>query len=92
MTAPLQSLLNLPGGVEIDFDDLFFSRLPAQHARSYQPVDAHFSWLLKKSLRFTVAGENLLQPQYKKFAGDNGKPGRHSARGGCRAHLVPLMS
>ncbi len=73
-TAVIQSLLNLPGSVEFDFDYRFFSRLPAQSVRSYQTMDAHASWLLKKSLRLTVTGQNLLQPQRDEFQGDNGSP------------------
>jgi hypothetical protein len=37
-------------------------------------MDVHLSWLLKKSFRFTAAGQNLLQPQHNEFAGDNGNP------------------
>ena len=71
-TATIQSLLNLPGDVEADFDYRYFSRLPAQNVRSYQTMDAHVSWLLKNSFRLTIAGQNLLQPQHNEFAGDNG--------------------
>jgi hypothetical protein len=48
--------------------------LPAQRVRSCQTMDVHLSWLLKKSFRFTAAGQNLLQPQHNEFAGDNGNP------------------
>jgi iron complex outermembrane recepter protein len=73
-TATLQSLLDLPHGVEFDFDYRFVSRLPAQNVHSYQTVDMHTSWAPNKSLRLTVAGRNLLQPHHHEFAGDNGNP------------------
>jgi iron complex outermembrane receptor protein len=72
--ATLQSQVNLPHRAEFDFDYRFVSRLPAQLVESYQTMDAHTSWLLNKSLRFTVSGRNLLQPHHHEFAGDNDLP------------------
>jgi iron complex outermembrane receptor protein len=72
--ATFQSLLNLPHGVEFDFDYRFVSRLPAQKAQSYQTMDAHASWKLCKSFRLNFAGRNLLQPEHEEFLGDNDNP------------------
>jgi iron complex outermembrane receptor protein len=72
--ATLQSQLNLPHSAEFDFDYRFVSRLPAQMAERYQTMDAQASWLLDKSLRFTVSGRNMLQPHHHEFAGDNDLP------------------
>ena len=73
-TATLQSQFNLPHSLELDLDDRFVSRLPAQRVQSYQTADAHASWMATKSIRFDVTGRNLLQPHHHEFAGDNDNP------------------
>ena len=73
-TATLQSLFDLPHATEFDFDYRFVSRLPAQKVLAYQTMDLHASWMPVKSLRFTVAARNLLQPHHHEFAGDNDNP------------------
>ncbi len=72
--ATLQSLLDLPHGVDVDLDYRFVSRLPAQRVQSYQTMDAHASWRLGKSLQFSLDGRNLLQPHHHEFQGDNDLP------------------
>lgn len=70
--ASLQSMFTLPHGIEFDQDFRFVSRLPAQHVPSYQTMDAHLAWTLRKHLTIAANGRSLLQPHHHEFTGDNG--------------------
>lgn len=70
--ASVQSMLTWPHGIEFDQDYRFVSRLPAQHVRSYQTMDAHLGWTVRNHVTLAVNGRDLLQPSHHEFTGDNG--------------------
>ena len=68
----LQSFFAIPGGVELDADVRYASRLPAQSVPDYTTGDARISWKRGKHFEIFAAGRNLLQPSHQEFTGDNG--------------------
>ena len=70
--ASFQSLLNLPGHVELDFSYRFVSALPAQAVSAYQTADLRCGWRFGERIEFSVVGQNLFQPSHPEFAGDPG--------------------
>jgi iron complex outermembrane receptor protein len=76
----LQSGFQLAKSFNLDLAYRYVSSLPGQapngfpdlYVRSYSTADATFRWRFSKDFGFTVAGQNLLQPQHVEFAGDPG--------------------
>jgi len=66
----LQSSLDLPKRFTFDFQVRYISDLPAQKVPAYATGDTVLSWRATENLRFTVVGQNLLQPNHPEFLGD----------------------
>ena len=66
----LQSLLNLPGNLELDTSIRYISALPAQAVRDYWTADARIGWRPSRQWELSIAGQNLLQPRHAEFGGD----------------------
>jgi iron complex outermembrane receptor protein len=65
--ARLQSLVNLPGGGEVDASYRYVSALPAQNVAAYHEADLRFGWAVSPALELSVAGQNLLSPYHVEF-------------------------
>jgi iron complex outermembrane receptor protein len=57
----LQSLWNLPYGLEIDPKARFVDNLPSSGVPSYWTCDLHLGWHLNKNLEFSLVGQNLIK-------------------------------
>lgn len=68
----IQSLVDLPGHLEIDSTFRFVSALPAQTVKSYETVDVRIGWRPTRALEMSLVGQNLLQPHHAEFAGNPG--------------------
>ena len=77
--AGLQSLVNLPGGGEVDASYRYVSALPAQNVAAYHEADLRFGWAASPALELSVAGQNLLSPYHLEF-GHGTPPGVGIAR------------
>ena len=70
--ATVQTRFNLPHGFEFDQTYRYVSALPAQGVEGYNTADVRFAWAATRQLEFSVAGQNLLQPQHPEFGRDPG--------------------
>lgn len=68
----VQSLLDLPGNLELDLTYRYVSALPAQSVRSYSTADARIGWRLGRQFDLTFVGQNLFQPRHLEFRSDPG--------------------
>jgi iron complex outermembrane receptor protein len=67
-----QSDFNLTKAVSLDLTYRFVSKLPAQKINAYSTGDVQFAWKPKPYIRFSIVGQNLLQPYHYEFASDPG--------------------
>jgi iron complex outermembrane receptor protein len=65
--ASLRSLLDLPGGIELDAWLRWVDRLPFPEVPSYTELDLHLGWHLNRSLEFSLVGQNLLHRRHPEF-------------------------
>jgi iron complex outermembrane receptor protein len=70
--ADFQSLFDLPKHFEIDGTYRYSGALPAQAVHPYSTVDVRLGWHFKRTLDFSVVGQNLLRPSHEEFGGDPG--------------------
>jgi iron complex outermembrane receptor protein len=67
-----QSLLDLPGRLNLDLTYRYVSALPAPAVKAYSTADLRFGWRAGQQLDLSVVGQNLLQPHHAEFAGNPG--------------------
>ncbi|MGH9397674.1 MAG: TonB-dependent receptor plug domain-containing protein [Terriglobia bacterium] len=70
----IQSLFNLPKHFEFDQTYRYVSALPAISVPAYGTADLRLGWRPTGHLEFSLAGQNLLQPQHVEFAGSDPGP------------------
>ena len=67
-----QSGFDFPKAVSLDLLYRYISALPGQSVRAYSSGDVSLAWSMTPHLRFSVVGQNLLQPHHAEFGGDPG--------------------
>jgi iron complex outermembrane receptor protein len=67
-----QSDFDLSKALSLDLTYRFVSKLPAQKINAYSTGDVQFAWKPRPYIRFSIVGQNLLQPQHYEFASDPG--------------------
>ena len=67
-----QSGFDLPKAVSLDLLYRYVSALPGQNVRAYSSADVSLGWNMTKTFRFSVVGQNLLQPHHAEFGTDPG--------------------
>ena len=60
----IQSLLDLPGNLNLDLTYRYVSALPAPAVKAYSTADLRFGWRFGRQFDLSVVGQNLLQPQH----------------------------
>jgi iron complex outermembrane receptor protein len=68
----IQSFLDLPGNVELTLAYRYVSALPTQQVDAYGTADIRLAWRASQKIRFSVVGQNLLQPRHAEYGGDPG--------------------
>lgn len=68
--AMVQSSLDMKKALSLDLDYRYVSKLPGQAVPAYSTADANFTWRANDHLRFSVVGQNLLQPHHAEFGSD----------------------
>jgi iron complex outermembrane receptor protein len=63
----LQSMVDLPGNLEMDLGVRFVDELPAINIAGYTELDARLGWNPVEQLRFSIVGQNLLHSQHREF-------------------------
>jgi iron complex outermembrane receptor protein len=66
----MQSYLDLPKQIGVDFEFRHISALVAQNVPAYSTANLHASWRPNPHVELSVAGENLFQPSHAEFASD----------------------
>ena len=66
-SASLRSLLNLPGGFELDLTGRYVDRISALDIDSYLELDARIGWKVNQNLELSIVGTNLLDEQHQEF-------------------------
>ena len=70
----LRSLIDLPGGVELDAWLRWVDRLPFPQVESYTELDLHLGWHPVRSVELALVGQNLLHRRHAEFgAGPTGE-------------------
>ena len=65
-----QSGFDIAKAFTLDLIFRYVSALPGQGVRAYSSADTTFAWRLNEHVRFSVAGQNLLQPHHAEDGGD----------------------
>jgi len=68
----VQSGFDLSKAFNLDLAYRYVSALPGQMVSSYSTGDATFRWRLSEHFRFSIVGQNLMQPHHAEAAGDPG--------------------
>ena len=68
----VQSLLDLPGNLNLDSTYRYVSALPTLAVPAYSTADVRFGWRVAGQLDFSLVGQNLLQPHHAESAGNPG--------------------
>jgi iron complex outermembrane recepter protein len=68
----IQSLFNLPKGLEFDQTYRYVSALPKVPLVAYETADARVSWRPTARFELSLIGQNLLQPSHAEAPGDPG--------------------
>jgi len=68
----IQSLLDLPGNLNLDLAYRYVSALPAPAVRAYSTADLRLGWRVAGQLDLSLVGQNLLQPHHAEFGGSIG--------------------
>ena len=68
----VQSGFDLPKAVSLDLLYRYVSALPGQSVRAYSSADVSLGWSMSQHFRFSVVGQNLLQPHHAEFGTDPG--------------------
>lgn len=72
--AVVQSGFDLTKGLSLDLTYRYVSALTALKIDAYSTADIHFAWQATSHFRFSVAGQDLLQPRHYEFPSDPGPP------------------
>lgn len=72
--AVLRSGFDIPGSVNLDLAARYVAALPALKVPPYWTGDVTVAWSATHHVRFTAAGQNLLQPHHLEFVYDPGNP------------------
>ncbi len=67
-----QTDFDLRKGLALDLTYRLVSKLPAQKINAYSTGDVQFAWKPRPYIRFSIVGQNLLQPHHYEFASDPG--------------------
>lgn len=76
----LQSLIELPGNLDLDLSYRYVSKLsaqypsgsPSKYVRDYSTADARVAWHFGHGFDLSAVGRDLLQPSHAEFGGDPG--------------------
>jgi iron complex outermembrane receptor protein len=82
----LQSSMDLPSGIDVDWMFRYVSELPAQAVRGYATSDVRVAWLAHRRLELALVGKNLHQPHHLEFSG--GTSGNVEVRRSAYASLT----
>jgi iron complex outermembrane receptor protein len=63
----LRSLMDLPGGLELDAWLRWVDRLPSPRVPAYTTLDLHLGWHASRSLELSLVGQNLLDAGHAEF-------------------------
>jgi iron complex outermembrane recepter protein len=66
----VQSYLDLSKALSLDIEYRHESSLPAESVPAYSTADVHFAWQATPHVRFSIVGDNLLQPFHAEANGD----------------------
>jgi len=72
--AIIQTGFDLPKSVSVDMQARYVSALPGLKVPSFWTADSSAQWAATHHIRFTAAGQNLLQPHHVEFVYDPGPP------------------
>jgi iron complex outermembrane receptor protein len=70
----IQSLLNLPGNVELDGVARYVDTLPDPHVSAYVSLDVRLAWNPSKRLELSLVGQNLLDDRHPEFVPTSPSP------------------
>ena len=70
----LESGLDFAKAFSFDLAYRYVSVLPALTVPSYSTMNARFDWRYRKEFKFSVVGENLLQPHHAEYGGADPGP------------------
>jgi iron complex outermembrane receptor protein len=68
----VQSMLDLPGRLELDATVRRIGRLPARHVDAYTSADIRLAWQVSDRLQAALSGTNLLSASHPEFGHDPG--------------------
>jgi iron complex outermembrane receptor protein len=63
----LRSLMDLPGGFELDGTVRYVARLPSPVVPAYTELDLRLGWQASDRLEFSLVGQNLLHARHPEF-------------------------
>jgi iron complex outermembrane receptor protein len=63
----IQSIMDLPGKVELDTTLRYMDSLPEPHVPAYLTADVRLAWHPLKHLEFSIVGQNLFDNQHPEF-------------------------
>jgi iron complex outermembrane recepter protein len=66
----MQSGFDISKALTLDLFYRYVSALPGQGVRAYSSADTTIGWHMNQHLRFSVVGQNLLQPHHAEDGGD----------------------
>ncbi|MFY9821966.1 MAG: TonB-dependent receptor [Thermoanaerobaculia bacterium] len=64
----LRSVMDLPGGFELDGWLRYVGELPSPLVKAYTELDVHLGWKLNERLEVALVGQNLLHARHVEFA------------------------
>jgi iron complex outermembrane receptor protein len=68
----VQSLIELPGDLELDLAYRYVSELPYRRVEAYHTADVNVSWAASEKLRLSFLGRSLLDADHVEFTSDPG--------------------
>jgi iron complex outermembrane receptor protein len=66
----IRSFFDLTRNIDISLAWRYVSALRAQNVADYQTADVRLAWRLRRSVEFSISGQNLLQPRHAEFGGN----------------------
>jgi iron complex outermembrane receptor protein len=70
----IQSMIDLPGNIEIGFVVRYVDELPEPRVASYWGLDARLAWRPNEIIEFCIIGQNLLDDQHIEFIPSSPSP------------------
>jgi iron complex outermembrane receptor protein len=68
----IRSFFDLTPNIDISLAWRYVSALSAQNVAGYLTADVRLAWRPRRSVEFSISGQNLLQPRHAEFGGDPG--------------------